>query len=75
MSEIYKGVLFNSRKYQLKMKKTFYSKKVGKTEVNKFQIGELVWLKVQSWILDMKKNKGKWVGPCKIVSMSRRGSV
>ena len=55
------------------MKKTFDSKKVGKKEVTKFQVGELVWLNVQRQISDMKNNKVKWVGPCKIVSMSRGG--
>ena len=53
------------------MKKTFDLKKVGKKEVTKFQIGEFVWQNVQRWIPDMKYNKAKWVGPCKIVSMSR----
>ena len=45
------------------MKKTFNSKKVGKKEVTKFQIGELVWLNVQRLIPDMNYNKPKWVGP------------
>ena len=73
MFEIHKGAFFSNCKYQLKMKKTFDLKKVGKKEVTKSQIGELVWLNVQRQIPDIKYNKAKWVGPCKIVSMSRGG--
>ena len=46
---------------------------VVKNEVTEFKIGELVWLNVQRWIPDMKYNIAEWVGPCKIVFMSRRG--
>ena len=46
MYEINKEAFFSNCKYQLKMKKTFDSKKVGKKEVTKFQIGEFVWLNV-----------------------------
>ena len=49
------------------MKETFDKKKVGCKEVDKFQIGELVWFNVQRWMPDMKYNKAKWIGPCKVV--------
>ena len=51
------------------MKDTFNKKKVGCKDVDKFQIGELVWFNVQRWMPDMKYNKAKWTGPCKVVSM------
>ena len=73
MFEVHKGAFFSNHKYQLKMKKTFDLRKVGKNEVTKFQVRELVCLDLQRRIPDMKYNKAKWVGPCKIVSMSRGG--
>ena len=73
MFEIHKGAFFSNHKYQLKTKKTFDSKKVSKKEVAKLQVAEILWLNVQRRIPDMKYNKAKWVGPCKIVSMSRGG--
>ena len=53
----------------MKMKETFDKKKVGRKEVDRFQIGELVWLEVQRRMPDMKYNKAKWIGPCKVVSV------
>ena len=57
------------------MKKTFGKKKAGCKDVNKFQIGELVWFNVQRWMPDMKHNKAKWIGPCKVVSMSNKNCL
>ena len=53
----------------MKMNETFNKKKVGCKEVDKFQIGELVWFNVQRRMPDMKYNKAKWIGPCKVVSV------
>ena len=53
----------------MKMKETFDKKKVGCKEVDEFQTGELVWFNVQRWMPDMKYNKAKWIGPCKVVSV------
>ena len=68
MFELRKRVFFTNRKYQMKMKETFDRRKVHK-EIVEFQIEELVWLSIQRQIPDMKYNKAKWVGPCKIVSI------
>ena len=57
----------------MKMKETFDKKKVGCKEVDKFQIGELVWFNVQRRMPDMKYNKAKWIGPCKVVLVSDGG--
>ena len=46
----------------MKMKETFNKKKVGRKEVDKFQIGELMWFNVQRGMPDMKLNKAKWIG-------------
>ena len=54
------------------MKETFDRRKAHK-EIVEFQIGELVWFNIQRRIPDMKYNKAKWVGPCKIVSISKGG--
>ena len=59
MFELHKGAFFSNRKYQLKMNKTFDLKKVGKKEVIKFQVRELIWLNVQRQIPGMKYNKVK----------------
>ena len=59
MFKNHKGAFFSNHKFQLKMKKTFDLKKVGKKEVTKFQVGELLWLYVQRRIPDMKYNKAK----------------
>ena len=56
----------------MEMKETFNRLKVHK-EIVDFQIGELVWFNIQRQIFDMKYNKAKWVGPCKIVSISKKG--
>ena len=68
MFELHKRVFFRNRKYQLKMKETFNRRKVHK-EIIEFQIGGLVWLNILRQIPDMKFNKAKWVGPCKISSI------
>ena len=73
MFEIHTGAFLSNRHYQLKMKETFNKKKVGHKDVDKFQTGELVWFNVQRRSPDMKYNKAKWVGPCKVVSMSKGG--
>ena len=54
----------------MKMKETLDRCKVHK-EIVEFQIGELVWFNIQRQIPDLKYNKAKWVGPCKIVSISK----
>ena len=59
MLKIHKEASNSNRKYQLKINKTFDLKKVGKKEVTKFQVGELVWLNVQRRIPDMKYNQAK----------------
>ena len=71
--EIYQGAFLSDRRYQVKMKDTFNKKKVGCKDVNKFQTGELVWFNVQRRSPDMKNNKAKWVGPCKVISVSNEG--
>ena len=53
----------------MKMKETFDNKKVGCKEVDEFQTGELVWFNVQRRMPDIKYNKAKWIGPCKVVSV------
>ena len=73
MFEIYTGAFLTNRRYQLKMKETFDKKKVGRKDVDKFQTGELVWFNVQRRMPDMKYNKAKWIGPCKVVSVLDRG--
>ena len=73
MFEIHQGAFLSNRQYQVKMKDTFDKKKVGRKDVNKFQIGELVWFGVQRRLPDMKYNKAKWAAPCKVVSMSKGG--
>ena len=55
------------------MKENFAKKKVGCKDVDKFQTGELKWFKIQRRLPDMKYNKAKWVGPCKVVSVSKGG--
>ena len=72
MFELHKRAFFSNRKYQMKMKETFDRRKVHK-EIVEFQIGELVWFNIRRQIPDMKYNKAKWVGPCKIVSISKGG--
>ena len=62
-----------NRRYQLKMKETFDKKKVGRKDVDEFQTGELVWFNVRRRMPDMKYNKAKWIGPCKVVSVSEGG--
>ena len=57
----------------MKMNETFDKKKVGCKEVDKFQIGELVCFNVQRRMPDMKYNKAKWFGPCKVVSVYKGG--
>ena len=69
MFEIHTGAFLSNRRYQLKMKETFDKKKVGLKDVDKFQTGELVWFNVQRRMPDMKYNKAKWIGPCKVVSV------
>lgn len=69
MFEIHTGAFLSNRRYQLKMKETFDKKKVGRKDVDKFQTGELVWFNVQRWMPDMKYNKSKWIGPCKVFSV------
>ena len=54
MFELHQGAFLSNRRYQMKMKETFDKKKVGCKEVDKFEIGELVWFKVQRWTPDMK---------------------
>ena len=53
----------------MKMKETFDKKNVGCKEVDEFQIGELVWFNAQRQMPDMKYNKAKRIGPCKVVSV------
>ena len=72
MFEIHTGAFLSNRRYQLKMKETFDKKKVGHKDVDKFQTGELVWFNIQRRMPDMKYNKAKWIGPCKVVSVLDR---
>ena len=51
------------------MKGTFDKKKRGHKEVDKFQNGEFVWFNMQRQMPDMKYNKAKWIGPCKVFSV------
>ena len=69
MSEPHQGAFVLNRRYHIKMKETFNNKKVGCKEVYKFQTGELVWFNAQRRMPDMKYNKAKWIGPCKVVSV------
>ena len=73
MFEIHTGAFLSNRRYQLKMKETFDKKKVGRKDVDEFQTGELVWFNVRRRMPDMKYNKAKWIGPCKVVSVSDGG--
>ena len=73
MFENHKGTFFSNCKYQLETKETFDTKKAGHLEVSKFMVGELVWFNVQRQIPDMKYNKAKQAGPCKIISASHEG--
>ena len=41
--------------------------------MDEFQTGELVWFNVQRRMPDMKYNKAKWIGPCKVVLVLDRG--
>ena len=66
--ELHKRAFFRDRKYQMKMKETFDRRKVHK-EIDKFQIGELVWFNIQRQIPDMKYNKAKWIGHRKVGSV------
>ena len=75
MFELHQGAFLSNRRYQMKTKETFDKKKAGCKEVYKFQTGELVWFNVQRRMPDIKYNKAKWIGPCKVVSMSDKGSV
>ena len=59
MFEIHHGAFFSNRRYQVKMKNTFDKKKVGCKDVDKFQIGEHVWIKAQGQMPNMKYNKVK----------------
>ena len=70
MFEIHTGAFLSNKRIQLKMKETFNKKKVGRKDVDKFQTWELVWFNVQRQMPDMKYNKAKWIGPCKVVSVS-----
>ena len=73
MFEIHTGAFLSNRRYQLKMKETFDKKKVGRKDVDEFQTGELLWFNLQRRMPDMKYNKAKWIGPCKVVSVSDKG--
>ena len=68
MFEIHQGALLSNRRYQVKMKDNF-DKKVGCKDIDKFHTGELVWFNVQRRMPDMKYNKAKWIGLCKVVSV------
>ena len=59
MLEIHQGAFLLNRRYQVRMKDTFDKKKVGRKDVDEFQIGELVWFNVQRRSPDMKYNKAK----------------
>ena len=73
MFEIHKGAFLSKGSYHVKMKDTFNKKKVGCKDVNKFQAGELVWFNIPRQIPERYYNKAKWVGPCKVVSVSNGG--
>ena len=53
----------------MKMKETFDKKKVGCKEVNKFHTGPTCVVYRTKRMPDMKINKAKWIGPCKVVSV------
>ena len=72
MFEIHTGAFLSNRPCQLILKETFDKKKVGRKDVDKFQTGELIWFKVQRRMPDMKYNKAKRIGPCKVFSVLDR---
>ena len=73
MFEIHQGAFLSNRRCQVNMKDTFEKKKVGCKDVKKFQIEELKWFNLQRRTPDMKYNKAKWVGPCKVILVSNGG--